>query len=179
MSIPSEALRRHGSDKVTAHSYGPMYDALLGPGRPPVRALLEVGIFEGASLRAWVEAFPGAVVYGIDLNPQAVGLAGDRCRVARADAADPGAVTRAVLGLGIGPLSLDAVIDDGSHTFRDQVATFLLLWDYVRPGGVYVVEDIQPGSPWTAFVRLGGAVYDFRAVRNRPDDVVAVFHKPG
>mmetsp|Transcript_26068 Transcript_26068/g.69536 ORF Transcript_26068/g.69536 Transcript_26068/m.69536 type:complete len:172 (-) Transcript_26068:197-712(-) len=34
------------------------------------------------------------------------------------------------------------VIDDGSHVPRHMLLTFQTLWPYVRPGGVYVLEDI-------------------------------------
>lgn len=176
MTLPSEALLRHGSDKITAHSYGPVYDTLFGPNRPQPTALLEIGVFEGASLRAWAETFPAALVYGVDVNPPAKPV-GDRCRICRADAADPADLARAMWELGIGPLGLDAVIDDGSHTLRDQLAAWAVMWDFVRPGGLYVIEDIQPGTPHAVFARIGGAVYDFRPVRGRSDDVVAVFHK--
>jgi hypothetical protein len=178
VTTPSEALRRFGSDKVTDHSYGPVYDSLFGPGRPAVRALLEVGVYRGAGLCGWAEAFPAATVYGIDLTLPEGGLT-DRCRVIRADATDPSSVARAVHALGIGPLSLDAVIDDASHVFRDQIATLLLLWDYVRPGGAYVIEDVQSSSPPAPYVRLGGAVHDLRHVRDRHDDVLVIFHKSG
>lgn len=176
MTRPAEALAHFGSDKVTEHSYGPVYDSLFGA-RPEPRALLEVGVHSGASMRGWAKAFPNALIYGIDLKlPDE--LLGERCCLAQADATDPPSVILAVQALGIGPLALDAIIDDGSHMFRDQIATFLLLWDYLRPGGLYVIEDVLPTSPFAPFVRLGGAVHDFRHVRNRADDILIVFHKP-
>ena len=36
----------------------------------------------------------------------------------------------------------DIVIDDGSHIPRHMLLTFRHLWPYVRPGGVYIIEDI-------------------------------------
>jgi hypothetical protein len=177
MTTPSAALRRFGSDKVTDHSYGPVYDSLFGAGRPAVRAVLEVGVARGASLRGWADVFPTATIYGIDLTAPEAPLP-ERCHVTRADATDPSSVARALHTLGIGPLALDAVIDDASHAFRDQIATLLLLWDYLRPGGVYVIEDIQASSPLAPYVRLGGAIHDLRHVRDRWDDVLVVFHKP-
>lgn len=47
------------------------------------------------------------------------------------------------------PPLVDLVIDDGSHAVRDQVATLAALWSYVRPGGIYIVEDLLVGAlPW-------------------------------
>ena len=38
---------------------------------------------------------------------------------------------------------LDVVLDDGCHTAASQWRCFTLLWPMVRPGGVYIVEDIE------------------------------------
>jgi hypothetical protein len=35
------------------------------------------------------------------------------------------------------------VIDDGSHVSNDVIVSFGTLFDYVRPGGLYVVGDLQ------------------------------------
>lgn len=175
---PSEALRRHGSDKVIDHSYGPVYDSLFGLRQSPIRAILEVGVLEGASLRGWADAFPEAIVYGLDVRlvPQ---QPSERIRVAQADTADPASIARALPALGLAPYALDAIIDDAAHTFRDQIAALMLLWDFLRPGGLYVIEDIAPSSPHAPFVRLGGVIHDLRHLKNRHDDVLAIFHKPG
>jgi len=37
----------------------------------------------------------------------------------------------------------DIIIDDGSHVPRHQLITFTSLFPCVRPGGVYVIEDIE------------------------------------
>ena len=37
----------------------------------------------------------------------------------------------------------DLVIDDGSHLPRHQLTSFVALYPFVRPGGLYVIEDIE------------------------------------
>jgi hypothetical protein len=37
----------------------------------------------------------------------------------------------------------DLVVDDGGHTMAQQRASLEGLWRAVRPGGLYVVEDLQ------------------------------------
>jgi hypothetical protein len=37
----------------------------------------------------------------------------------------------------------DLVIDDGSHVPRHQLVSFVALYPFVRPGGLYVIEDIE------------------------------------
>ncbi len=37
----------------------------------------------------------------------------------------------------------DLVIDDGSHVPRHMLISFIALYPFVRPGGIYVIEDIE------------------------------------
>ena len=49
---------------------------------------------------------------------------------------------------------LDVVLDDGNHTAESQWHLFQLLFPRLKPGGVYIIEDIeQPAEVFT----LGGA----------------------
>lgn len=39
------------------------------------------------------------------------------------------------------------ILEDGSHTTPHQMITFAKLFEYVKPGGMYILEDIsQPGK---------------------------------
>ncbi|HEY2766460.1 MAG TPA: hypothetical protein VGJ13_20985 [Pseudonocardiaceae bacterium] len=45
---------------------------------------------------------------------------------------------------------LDIVIDDGSHISKHVIGSFDALFPHVRPGGLYVIEDLQM-SYWPSF----------------------------
>lgn len=136
-----DILMRHGSDKATWHRYGPVYDALF-PDRDAVTAVMEIGVAEGASIRAWEEAFPNAKIIGLDQNPP-IDYDTDRLiyiwqgnQRSRID----------VLG-SVGDNKFDLIIDDASHILHDQLACLFWLWPYLKPGGLYVIEefDVQDG----------------------------------
>lgn len=59
-----------------------------------------------------------------------------------------------------GENGLDVIIDDGGHTMQQQLTSLQVLWEIIRPGGFYVVEDLitsyshdygggPPGAPST------------------------------
>lgn len=160
---------KYGSDKDHWHSYGDFYEELFA-GRV-VTDLLEIGIARGGSLRAWRDYFPNARVVGIDnaVDP----VHDDRIESFRADS-----TAKEQLDAVLGDRTFDAVIDDGCHWFPEQRATWVNLWPRVRPGGVYVVEDVQNDNWMQEFRDLGFAVYDRKHVKNRGDDVLAVLWKP-
>jgi SAM-dependent methyltransferase len=159
------------------HGYTPLYRRHFGPRRTAVRSVLEIGVggtssvegYEspagGQSLRMWRRYFPNAQVVGIDLFEKAV--AASRIHFERGDATNAHFIRRVIDSHG----PFDIVIDDGSHIGRHIIASFRLLWNAVRPGGFYVIEDLSlgyhadweggpPGTPGTAAELLKGLVDD-------------------
>ena len=178
-----EILKRYegevhtGTDKNTTHSYLEAYERVFKPKRhDPVR-IVEIGVFTGGSLRAWADYFDHAEseIIGLDINPHLVrfDLSTPKIKTMILDATNREAVNR-LEG------SFDFVIDDGSHALRDQMASYLLLKSKMRPGGAYIIEDIQSMDDANMLKTLaedGGAsaeLVDTRHVKGRYDDLMLV-----
>ena len=176
------AFASSGSDKTLSHSYGPMYASIL-QGLPPSPAILELGIgtnftdiacnmgedgVPGASLRAMRELRPDARLIGADIDKRVL-FQETSITTYWVDQLDRSSLRRLLEDAGE-PLGFDLVIDDGLHTKRSNLNSFEVLFPAVRPGGYYVVEDIDGSaiSFWRAIIRrrrLLGSVLDMREVR--------------
>lgn len=143
-----ELFNTHLTDKGT-HGYHTFYEQLIS-NPATITTVLEVGIGTcnpdavsttvgwfpdhyrpGASLRAWADYFPNAHIWGIDPQPDC--MFDD----------DPRITT--ILGSSTSPLAdleFDVIIDDGDHSPASQLATLANLWPHVKPGGLYVIEDV-------------------------------------
>jgi hypothetical protein len=145
-----------GTDKFGPHHYTPVYETLMSLLRRRRITLLELGVggfghsLGGESLLMWAAYFRRGRIFGIDIEDK-TSLSNDRVKVLQCSQADRDRL--AELAGKIGPF--DFVIDDGSHVNAHQIASFQVLWPYVRHGGAYVVEDVQT-SYWPAFG--GGAL---------------------
>lgn len=101
--------------------------------------VLEIGVYSGGSIGMWQHYFgPQACIYGADLMPECQEYADVAAGIFIGDQADASfweRVLRTVPGF-------DIVIDDGSHAPPHQLAALRFLLPNVRPGGVYVTEDV-------------------------------------
>ena len=155
------------TDKGSAHSYIPWYEEALASYRDHPIRLLEVGVMQGYSLMLWAAYFlRSSDIVGVDIRPP--------------DSLSPGATvvvgdaTRVETFGGLG--DFDIVIDDGSHLADDVAQTFLILRDRVRPGGIYVIEDIQSDHVVDRMQMLDTFTeYDRRAIKGRTDDRLLVW----
>jgi SAM-dependent methyltransferase len=86
----------------------------------------------------WQEYFPNAKLYGVDISDFSA-FETDRFKFVRADAGDEKQLQK-VVDLAV---PFDVIIDDGSHAPFHQQRAFLSLFPALRPGGLFIIEDIQ------------------------------------
>lgn len=122
-----------GTDKATHHDYCRFYEAYLPR---TLKKLVEIGVFEGASLKMWSEYYPSASIYGIDIFDKK-NFDTKKIKTLIADQSKREELNRAINSIGAG---IDVVIDDGGHTMEQQqvsMATFLPHTKY------YILEDLH------------------------------------
>jgi predicted O-methyltransferase YrrM len=149
------------SDKYYWHRYTETYlraFAALGE----ARRVVEFGVLHGASISWLAERFPEAEIVGADLLVRQPEWPFDtRISYRQVDQADRAAV-RAMLASVLG--DVDLIIDDGSHIPQHQASCLAEGLARLRPGGLYILEDIctshplQPRSRITACGTAGGCL---------------------
>lgn len=112
--------------------------------------VVEIGIFSGGSLGMWLDYFgPESRVYGVDVEPACRTYESDRVGVFIGDQADPEFWRKFLSEVP----DIDVVIDDGGHRHYQQRVTLEALLPRMRPGGVYICEDVRGAAqPFHAFV---------------------------
>ena len=127
---------KYGTDKGSGlHYFTKLYQTAFHPYRKTWKAVLEIGVKEGASLRMWADYFPEAEVVGIDVDGPK--LATERIRTIRGNSGDV-EFLRTVVG------EYDLIVDDGGHRPADQkIALGKLFRHNLALGGCYVIEDVH------------------------------------
>jgi hypothetical protein len=130
--------------------YFPIYERHLAGFRGAAVDLVEVGVYSGGSLEMWHYYLgSGTNVFGVDVEPACMQYEAPGTRIFIGDQADSAFWERFLLEVP----SMDIVIDDGGHEVEQQIATLEALLPALRPGGVYLCEDIHgPGHGFHAYV---------------------------
>lgn len=143
----NQAFTKYGSDKATKHHYHLIYEAEFNSIRKQPLAILEVGIFKGESTAAWVEYFPNAKIYGLDvftrvpINQIAI-LNHPRVSAVRGDSTDVTVIEQ--IHKKWPGIKFDIIIDDGLHAPRANADTFGNLINLLKDDGAYFIEDVWP-----------------------------------
>jgi len=138
MSALENIAIKYGADKQF-EGYTKYYEMFFDRIRYERVTLLEIGVLKGASMRMWEEYFPEGNISGIDIDPACTKHSSSRIRVFIGNQLDRDFLMNVIDRTG----SPDVIIDDGGHKMSQQIGTFEVLFQFLKPGGIYVVEDLH------------------------------------
>lgn len=150
----------YGSDK-DRNEYTPLYYTLFDNIKTNPLNVLEIGIgtmipnvassmvgyalpnyLPGGSLRAWRDYFVNSNIYGFDVQPDTQ-FSEERITTYLCNSTSKPDTQALMENLKI---QFDIIIDDGCHAANSQINTLNNFYPYLKSGGIYIIEDIFPGS---------------------------------
>ena len=174
------------TDKNTVHSYLPLYQKLLISKMETAKNVLEVGIWNGGSIKLWNDFFKNANVYGLDIinsdniwecikNKENIIL------YTSTDAYDSNFFITNFLNKNI---KCDFMLDDGPHTLESMIKFIQLYSQIMTDDGILIIEDVQSWD-WIDILKNEVPenlkqfikIYDLRPNKNRYDDIVFTIDK--
>lgn len=136
---------KYGTDKSSLlHDYLEKYERFF-ENPEKIKKVVEIGLRRGGvwrneyqmpSLMMWGAFFPNAYLYGFDLRN--LNAPNDRITFYRGDQSNMDDLVRFSNIIGS---EIDFIIDDGSHVASHQLFGFLYLFDKLKKGGIYIIED--------------------------------------
>jgi len=157
--------RNNVTDYRHCHPYTLFYDGLFKNKKDEKLVIAELGILEGASLRMWQEYFKNANLYGFDYNHTFINsfkqlYDNDRILLAHIDVTNKESVTNAFSELNV---KYDIIIDDTTHQFEDQIRVIENCYQYLKPGGILIIEDIFKSYNENDYInRLNPILHNFQ-----------------
>jgi SAM-dependent methyltransferase len=129
----------------------PMVEHMLAlPERDEIKRIFDVGIFKGGSAAFYAKLFEPEKLVAIDIAATPVepltefirehGFDGRVIPYYGVNQADEQAMG-GILASNFPAQDIDLVVDDASHLYFETRTTFELAFPYLRPGGLYLIED--------------------------------------
>jgi hypothetical protein len=119
-------------------TYFHVYDALLQRYRGRPITFVEIGVLNGGSLFMWRKFFgDSARIIGIDLNPEAKKWEEHGFEIFIGSQEDPTFWAEFCESVE----EIDVVLDDGGHTYLQQIITTETLLSRIKDQGMLIVED--------------------------------------
>lgn len=124
------------------HPYTIFYDTLFSNKKNDAINIAELGILEGSSLLMWQEYFTNANIYGFEYDYNYINnfknkYNNDRITLNFINVKDSNSIKDA-----LNITLYDIIIDDTTHLFNDQSNVILNAYQYLKPGGIMIIEDI-------------------------------------
>lgn len=113
--------------------------------------IVEIGVYSGGSLEMWRDYFgAGCKLYGVDINKACLKFEKENVKINIADQSNRSFWRKFREEVG----QVDIIIDDGGHRPRQQRPTFEEMLRCIKPGGVYLCEDVHGlRNPFAAYLR--------------------------
>jgi 23S rRNA U2552 (ribose-2'-O)-methylase RlmE/FtsJ len=167
------------TDKGALHDYiNGYYNEAFKDNTKPVN-VLEIGVYMGGSLQLWAKHFgPESKIYGFDIEDHIVQEFIDA----------PNIFFELKNGYSQYTVEqfedeyFDFIIDDGPHTLGSQLDCMLMWNTKLKPGGKFIIEDIQNETDLKHILQLGKnfgevKIFDLRPNKGRYDDIIVEITK--
>jgi hypothetical protein len=181
-----EYIDNSKTDKNTVHSYIELYEKLLCSQKESAKNVLEVGIYNGGSIKLWKDYFANAHVHALDILPSEdiwEQIKNDEriTLYTSTDAYNENIFKTNFLDTG---LKFDFMLDDGPHTLDSMIKFIELYSQIMTDKGILIIEDVQR-MEWIDTLKKAVSpelqqyikVYDLRQNKNRYDDIVFTIDK--
>lgn len=155
MSLLDTIAKKYGTDKSSdVHNYCVKYERYLPFKRFDNINILEIGILDGKSLLTWKDYYYKSNIVGVDINPECKQYENKENNISVEIGSQDDNVFLLDVMRNYGPF--DMILDDGSHMNEHVIYSFEHLFQSVKSGGLYVIEDVSTSYwPW-----YGGGLND-------------------
>lgn len=144
----SSISMKYPTDKNFTHDYyNKVYEPVFKSIKDEIKLFCEIGIGgfsepmgwrPGNSLKVWRDYFKNANILGLDIVRHNVDDL-ERIKIDWLDQSKRDLVNDYAKNLE----NYDIILDDGSHNVYDQQITFAAFFKSLKPGGIYVIEDLH------------------------------------
>jgi predicted O-methyltransferase YrrM len=154
--------RKNVTNDRHCHPYTLFYDSLFKNQKDKSLNIAEIGILEGSSMLMWREYFKNSKIYGLEYHEQLIekflnNYDSTNINLSQIDVTKSENIANSFKSLGI---MYDIIIEDSTHNFYDQVRVIFNTYQYLKPGGIMIIEDIYKKYNENAYIEVLSPILD-------------------
>lgn len=130
-------MQEYNTDKFNhgfINFYEPYFEKMLDS-----KNILEIGVYFGGSLQYLRDKFKSAKIYGMDIEDKKI-YDSDRIETFVCNQENREQLSEFLNKTNV---EFDIIIDDGGHTMKQQQISFGVLFQKLKKGGMYILEDLH------------------------------------
>lgn len=131
---------KRNKEKIQAHGYGNFYEKYFQKIKEQKLNILEIGSFHGNASASLFFYFKNSFLYAADIYPDLFRYKSKRVSNFFVDSSNELSIEKNIINK---EFNFDIIIEDASHSLKDQIISLFLLFKKIKPGGLFIVEELD------------------------------------
>ena len=135
-----QPIKRNSKIKIYGHDYSKFYEGYFKIIKNKKLNILEIGSFYGNASAALYFYFQKANIFSADIFPDLFSYSSGRIKNFYVDSSEEISIEKHIIKLN---QNFDIIIEDASHSLKDQIISLFMLFHKLNPGGIFIVEELD------------------------------------
>jgi hypothetical protein len=131
---------KNKKEKVQAHGYAKFYEDYFKNIKNEKLKILEIGSFYGNASASLFFYFKNAFLYAGDIFPDLFRYKSTRVKNFFVNSSEEVSIKDNIITKNI---KFNIIIEDASHSFKDQIISLFLLFKSLEPKGLFIIEELD------------------------------------
>lgn len=131
---------KQNNTRISAHGYSEIYEKYFLLKKNDHLNILEIGSFYGNAAAALYYYFKNSKIYSADIFPDLFRYSSERVENFYVDSSSENSLKNKLISKNI---FYDIIIEDASHSFKDQIISLFMLFKKVSPKGLFIIEELD------------------------------------
>ena len=135
-----QPIKKNSKIIIDGHDYSKFYEDYFNIIKNKKLNILEIGSFYGNASAALFFYFQKANIFSADIFPDLFRYSSERIKNFYTDSSKETSIEKHIIKLN---QSFEIIIEDASHSFKDQIISLFMLFHKLNPGGIFIVEELD------------------------------------
>ena len=131
---------KNKKEKVQAHGYAKFYEDYFKNIKNEKLKILEIGSFYGNASASLFFYFRNSFLYAGDIFPDLFRYKSKRVKNFFVNSSEEVSIKDNIIAKNI---QFNIIIEDASHSFKDQIISLFLLFKSLEPKGLFIIEELD------------------------------------